>query len=59
MNFQERIEKAESEVLQLTGIPHAYITRKDITFDHSEEGQEQIKIRTFIIDDSRDKVGDQ
>jgi len=57
MKFQERIEEAESELLQLTGIPLAYITRKYVTFDHAENGQEQIKIRTFIIDDSCDTIG--
>ena len=36
MTFDERIEQAEIELLLLAGIPLANITRKNVTFDHSE-----------------------
>ena len=54
--FKERIVQAETEILLLTGISLAYITRKDVSFVHDEEIQEKVKIRTFIIDDSEDII---
>ena len=40
------------ELLLLTKIPIDCIERKYVTFEHGEKENEQISIRTFIIDDS-------
>ena len=57
LTFEERIEQAEIELLLLTGIPLEYITRKNVAFEHSQnETREEVHIRTFIIDDSRDTM---
>ena len=52
LSFQEQVEQAEMEILLLTEIPLASITRKYITFKHGENDEDEISIRTFIIDNT-------
>ena len=51
-SFEERLERTELAVYQLTEIPFEFITRKHVWIKHGHgDEQEVLAIRTVIIND--------